>query len=612
MGYLSLACLVGMALSFPQALVPSSDTGIGEETDFEPSNNRRSTADQVPASDHHQVTVTAKFWYVSDFNGDAEFLANRYAEEMNAALARSNIPITYIRWGTVQRLPVAHADIWTGENYRVRHRNFLNSLGDSEEGRQSLKQSADHIVVMNNDPSGPYACAIFSHWSGYNDYYPTISVSINMTGIFVHEAGHCLGAMHDRYTMNEPDDDAYNYGYCLPDSPYATVMSYPYNCPEPERSEILYFSNPDVSYEGIPTGDEQNNNARAITEDRDSTSKYGSNCYDGNPDDSGHMENMCSLTEWSSWSEWTTCCCVEWDDRRSCPTVPSTRDDCVGCISYLYKQQARNKTRACVNILNETVSVSHCPNEDDQGGAAYEKRRCDCSATTTTTTTTTHDYYNNNISSPGYPANYDNNLNEEYEVVVAEGKVIVFQWTDFDIEWDSNCSYDSVTVVEFVRETQRIVQPKACGRRRRSQMTFFMSQTNRVLVQFKTDGSVTKKGFQLQYKEVDLDNIVTSPGYPEHYANNTDTNQVVTVSPGNKISMWLMFMGIEKHDTCRYDYIMVLDEDGTILLDKTCGKLSTPKKIRLSSTNNVTVKFHTDHSVTDKGFVIVWEEITTP
>ena len=123
----------------------------------------------------------------------------------------------------------------------------------------------------------------------------------------------------------------------------------------------------------------------------------------------------------------------------------------------------------------------------------------------------------------------------------------------------------------------------------------------------------------LEHEEVDLDNIVTSPGYPEQYADNLDTDQVVTVSPGNKISMELKFMSIEKHDTCRYDYIMVLDEDGTILLDKTCGELSkpitilsttTPKKI-ISSTNNVTVKFHTDHSVTDKGFVIVWEEITT-
>ena len=93
-----------------------------------PLNDNLRSSDKVSASDDHQVTVTAKFWYVSDFQGDAESLANTYAEEMNAALARSNIPITYIRWGAVQMLPVTHADIVTeGSSMPDRHRNFINS-----------------------------------------------------------------------------------------------------------------------------------------------------------------------------------------------------------------------------------------------------------------------------------------------------------------------------------------------------------------------------------------------------------------------------------------------------------------------------------------------------
>merc|ERR1712117_626843 len=371
------------------------DNGLDQETDFEPLNDNLRSSDKVSASDDHQVTVTAKFWYVSDFQGDAESLANTYAEEMNAALARSNIPITYIRWGAVQMLPVTHADIVTeGSSMPDRHRNFINSLGAQEENRLTLKQSADHIVVMTNYFRGAFGCLIFGPWEqGYTQYYPTITISINMTGTFTHEAGHCLGAMHDRITMGIPDDSNYNYGYCLPDSPYSTIMAYYSNCPAPERTRILHFSNPDILYEGIPTGDEQNNNARAITEDRDKTSKYGRNCYDGNPDKDGNMVNQCKVSEWSSWSSWSTCCCVDWDDRKTCPSVPLLHvvpsTTCKRCVSYLVHQQARNKTRTCLNILNENVYIKNCPDQDWDGDTLYETRNCDCSETTTTTTSTT-------------------------------------------------------------------------------------------------------------------------------------------------------------------------------------------------------------------------------
>ena len=93
-----------------------------------------------------------------------------------------------------------------------------------------------------------------------------------MPGIFVHKAGHCLGAHHDRYTFGKAgalDDPTFNYWYCLPSSTFASVMAYEENCPPPGREIIFYFSNPDVTYKDVPNGDEHSNNARTITEGRD-------------------------------------------------------------------------------------------------------------------------------------------------------------------------------------------------------------------------------------------------------------------------------------------------------------------------------------------------------
>ena len=101
-------------------------------------------------------------------------------------------------------------------------------------------------------------------------------------------------------------------------------MSYPYRCPKNDAGDdidrILYFSNPDVSFEGIPTGTEQENNARAIREDRDETSQRGTNCFTGFPEPGSPMgKNVCAWTEWTGFSEWGECCCEE--DWKKCPKV---------------------------------------------------------------------------------------------------------------------------------------------------------------------------------------------------------------------------------------------------------------------------------------------------
>ena len=160
----------------------------------------------------------------------------------------------------------------------------------------------------------------------YTEDYATATVTLDAPGLFIHEAGHCLGAMHDRYTSGNAgvDDDRYNHGYCLPGNKYATVMSYTYRCPKNDAGDdierILYFSNPDVSFEGIPTGTEQENNARAIREDRDETSQRGTNCFTGFPEPGSPMgKNVCAWTEWTGFSEWGECCCEE--DWGKCPKV---------------------------------------------------------------------------------------------------------------------------------------------------------------------------------------------------------------------------------------------------------------------------------------------------
>merc|ERR1711890_151490 len=62
-----------------------------------------------------------------------------------------------------------------------------------------------------------------------------------------------------------------------------------------------------------------------------------------------------------------------------------------------------------------------------------------------------------------------------------------------------------------------------------------------------------------------------SPNFPSAYTNNLDTTQTIEVAEGQKVNIKFSHLDIESHSSCAYDYITVIDGDGTVLLAKTCG-----------------------------------------
>ncbi|CAM9444977.1 unnamed protein product, partial [Ectocarpus sp. 13 AM-2016] len=98
-----------------------------------------------------------------------------------------------------------------------------------------------------------------------------------------HEIAHNMGCHHDR--SNSDVDTAYSHGwrYCTGTVTYRTVMSYSSNgCSGVPR--VNYFSNPDVSLGGVPTGTATNDNARCIEDSMEAVAEFRTNdiiCADG-------------------------------------------------------------------------------------------------------------------------------------------------------------------------------------------------------------------------------------------------------------------------------------------------------------------------------------------
>ncbi|MHC5006234.1 MAG: M12 family metallo-peptidase [Planctomycetota bacterium] len=98
------------------------------------------------------------------------------------------------------------------------------------------------IAWVMNTVSPAFASSAFSVTTWY-------CAAANLT--FAHELGHNMGCLHDRANSGSGGAFPYSYGYQHPWEIFRTVMAYdcPGGCPR-----LTAFSNPDVLYQGHPTG----------------------------------------------------------------------------------------------------------------------------------------------------------------------------------------------------------------------------------------------------------------------------------------------------------------------------------------------------------------------
>jgi hypothetical protein len=89
---------------------------------------------------------------------------------------------------------------------------------------------------------------------------------------FGHELGHNMGARHDTYVDTGTTPYTYAHGYTRPSapSPWRTIMAYNNACSAVGKNctRIQYWSNPGVSYGGIPMGDAGADNQQTLDNTR--------------------------------------------------------------------------------------------------------------------------------------------------------------------------------------------------------------------------------------------------------------------------------------------------------------------------------------------------------
>uniref|UniRef100_A0A670Y9X6 Metalloendopeptidase n=1 Tax=Pseudonaja textilis TaxID=8673 RepID=A0A670Y9X6_PSETE len=254
---------------------------------------------------------------------------------------------------------------------------------------------------------------------------------------------------------------------------------------------------------------------------------------------------------------------------------------------------------------------------------------------------------NGTLTSPGWPKEYPPNKNCVWQLVAPTQYRISVKFEFFELEGSEVCKYDYVEIRSGL-STESKPHGKFCGTEVPEVIT---SQYNNMRIEFKSDNTVSKKGFKAHFfsdkdecskdnggcqhecintfgsyvcqcrngfvlhenkhdcKEAECEQkihspngIITSPNWPDKYPSRKECSWEISATPGHRVKIVFIEFEIEQHQECAYDHLEVFDGENekSPILGRLCGnKIPDPL---IATGNKMFLRFVSDASVQRKGF----------
>ncbi|XP_064190205.1 cubilin [Anguilla rostrata] len=217
------------------------------------------------------------------------------------------------------------------------------------------------------------------------------------------------------------------------------------------------------------------------------------------------------------------------------------------------------------------------------------------------------------FSYPNTPGSdqYDHMVSCAWVIRVDPNKIVRITFPHFELESSSNCIYDFLQIHDGESASGHQLG-RYCGTSAPAEL---LSSHNSLYFWFRSDHSVNAGGFTVAWQAqlpvcggslTDLYGSINSPGYPGNYPPNRDCYWMVNVNPGLLIQFAFGTLSLEHHDNCNYDYLEI--RDGLLSDDPVLGRFcSTGSPAPVQTTGPAAwVHFHSDYSVSDRGFHITY------
>ncbi|MEE6478135.1 hypothetical protein FKM82_011752 [Ascaphus truei] len=224
------------------------------------------------------------------------------------------------------------------------------------------------------------------------------------------------------------------------------------------------------------------------------------------------------------------------------------------------------------------------------------------------------------ITSPGYPEDYPDNLSCQWRIIAPLRSIVHLDLQDFKTEGNTSGCQDKLLVYDGVGESKTLLGT-FCGEMHSYSMK---SDGPEMTLVFITNSNVTMRGFTLRYsfREIQpntscpiLDLLaagsaeIKSPRYPRTYPNRQDCQWIIYSTAGKRLQLLVRDLSIEDSANCTWDSLNVHDgsNNGSHLLASLCGQKTG--LVLQSSGSFLTLHFHTDKSVGDRGFRIQYGDL---
>ncbi|XP_063614589.1 sushi, von Willebrand factor type A, EGF and pentraxin domain-containing protein 1-like isoform X2 [Penaeus indicus] len=213
------------------------------------------------------------------------------------------------------------------------------------------------------------------------------------------------------------------------------------------------------------------------------------------------------------------------------------------------------------------------------------------------------------IESPDYPKKYGANLDCKWTLEGPIGHNVILQFSEFDTERN----FDTVQILSGGRTEDSAASLTTLSGRQDLTNKLFISASNFMIVKFKTDASVEKRGFRASWKTEPQDcggeliatpqeQVMTSYNYPLEYPGGLECLYILKTQQGRVITLEILDLDLEAEN----DFILI--RDGSSPSDPMLARLTDTQdknpKFIISTGPFIYFYFQTNLGVSRRGFRI--------